>query len=92
MQAIWKDKVIADSDATIVIEGNHYFPPESVNRNYLEESNLRTTCHWKGDASYCNIIVNGEKNEDAAWYYPYPSEAAQNIKNYVAFWKGVEVK
>jgi uncharacterized protein (DUF427 family) len=91
MKAIWKDVVLAESDDTIVIEGNHYFPPDSVNKEYLKESNTHTTCPWKGEASYYNVVVNEAVNKDAAWYYPEPKEAAKQIKDYVAFWKGVEV-
>ena len=91
MKAIWKNVVLADSNDTIVVEGNHYFPPETVHKGYLQESTTHTTCPWKGQASYYNIVVNGEQNQDAAWYYPDPKVAANNIQNYVAFWKGVEV-
>lgn len=91
MKAIWRDEVIADSDRTIVVEGNHYFPPESVRRDRLRESPTHTTCPWKGLASYYDIVVGGETNKDAAWYYPEPKEAARQIRGYVAFWKGVEV-
>ena len=92
MKAIWNDTVLAESDDTIVVEGNHYFPPKSVNMNHFKPSDTHTTCHWKGKASYHNIVDNnGEENQDAAWFYPEPSQAAENIKNYIAFWKGVEV-
>lgn len=91
MKAEWKNQVIADSDNTIVVEGNHYFPPLSVKREFLQPSNTHTTCPWKGEASYYSVAVDGETNEDAAWYYPDPKEAAANIKNYVAFWRGVTV-
>jgi uncharacterized protein (DUF427 family) len=91
MKAVWNDKVLAESDETVVIEGNHYFPPESVNREYLRESDHHTRCPWKGLASYYDLVVDGEINENAAWYYPEPSEAAQEIKDHVAFWRGVEV-
>ena len=91
MKAIWHDVKIAQSDNTKVVEGNHYFPPNSVNREYLEESGHHTTCPWKGEASYYHVVAGGKKNENAAWYYPEPKEAAQRIKGYVAFWKGVEV-
>jgi uncharacterized protein (DUF427 family) len=73
------------------VEGNHYFPPESINPNYFRPSSTHTTCPWKGLASYYNVEVDGKVNQDAAWFYPEPKEAANNIKNYVAFWKGVEV-
>jgi uncharacterized protein (DUF427 family) len=91
MKAIWKDVVLAESDNTIVVEDNHYFPPDSVNRKYFKESATHTTCPWKGEASYYDVVVNNEANKDAAWYYPEPKEAAKQIKDYVAFWKGVEV-
>jgi uncharacterized protein (DUF427 family) len=91
MKAIWENVILAESNATIVVEGNHYFPPDSINKNYFKDSNTQTTCPWKGLASYYNIVVDGKVNQDAAWYYPDPKSAAGNIKNYVAFWKGVEV-
>jgi uncharacterized protein (DUF427 family) len=91
MKAVWKNTVLAESDQTVMVEGNHYFPPEAVNRQYLKPSDTHSTCPWKGQASYYHIEVGGEVNQDAAWYYPEPKDAAQNIKNYVAFWKGVEV-
>lgn len=92
VKAIWKNKIIAESDKYETVEGNYYFPPESVNREYLKESNTHSTCPWKGLASYYDVVVDGEVNKDAAWYYPEPKTAALKIKNYVAFWKGVEVK
>jgi uncharacterized protein (DUF427 family) len=91
-QAIWKGKVLADSAETRVVEGNHYFPPESVHREYFEESSHHTTCPWKGKASYLSVVVDGEKNENAAWFYPEPKDAAAEIKDHLAFWRGVEVK
>ena len=91
MKDIWNDKVIAESDETVFIEGNHYFPVASVNPAYLKDSQTQTVCHWKGTASYYNIEVDGMDNPDAAWYYPDPSDAAQPIKGHIAFWKGVEV-
>ncbi len=91
MKAIWKDTVLAESDSTIVVEGNHYFPPESINEEYLRESDTQSRCPWKGLASYYDVVVGDEVNEDAAWYYPEPKQAADHIKNYVAFWKGVTV-
>jgi uncharacterized protein (DUF427 family) len=91
MKAIWENIILAESNATIVVEGNHYFPRDSINKNYFKDSNTQSTCPWKGLASYYNIVVNGKVNQDAAWYYPDPKPAAGNIKNYVAFWKGVEV-
>lgn len=92
MKAIWNSTVLAESKATIVVEGNHYFPPDSVNREYLQASDTHTICPWKGEASYYHINVNAEVNEDAAWYYPDPKPAAQEIKDYVAFWHGVRIK
>ncbi|MDA2919289.1 DUF427 domain-containing protein [Desulfobacterota bacterium AH_259_B03_O07] len=91
MKAIWKDTILAESDDTIVVEGNHYFPAESIKKEYFQESETHTTCPWKGVASYYNIAVDGDVNRDGAWYYPQPKEAAQNITNYTAFWNGVEV-
>lgn len=91
MKAIWKDKILAESDETIIIEGNHYFPPGSIKRESFKDSDTHTTCPWKGEASYYHINVNGEINNDAAWFYPEPKEAAKEIRNYVAFWKGVDV-
>jgi uncharacterized protein (DUF427 family) len=91
MKAVWKDKVLAESDDTIVVENNHYFPPESIKKEYFEESPSHTTCPWKGKASYYNVKVDGDVNGDAAWYYPAPKEKAKEIKDYVAFWNGVEV-
>lgn len=91
MKSIWKDKILAESNETIIIEGNHYFPPDSIRKEYFQNSETHTTCPWKGEASYYNIVVNGEVNNDGAWYYPEPKDAAKEIRNYVAFWKGVEV-
>ncbi len=91
MKAIWNKRVIAESNETIVIEGNHYFPEDSVNKEYLENSESHTICPWKGEASYFNITVDGKTNEDAAWYYSQPKPMAKGIKNHVAFWQGVEV-
>lgn len=90
-QATWQGVVLAQSDETIEIEGNQYFPPDSVDRQYLEDSATHSTCPWKGDASYYTIVVNDNKNPDAAWYYPAPKEKAAQIKGYVAFWKGVSI-
>lgn len=91
MKAIWKDTIIADSDSTIVVEGNHYFPPESVNMEFLRSTNTHSTCSWKGIASYYDVIVGGNVNKDAAWYYPDPNPVAVEIKNHVAFWRGVQI-
>jgi uncharacterized protein (DUF427 family) len=90
-RAIWNDTVIAESDDTVVVEGNHYFPPEAVNSEYLKESKHTSFCLWKGTASYYSIEVDGELNRDAAWYYSEPKRAAGKIKNRIAFWRGVEV-
>jgi hypothetical protein len=83
--------VIAESEKTVVVEGNHYFPPESVNTQHLKPSRTTSRCPWKGLANYCSLIVDGKINEDAAWYYANPSDAATAIKGYIAFWKGVDV-
>ena len=91
MKAIWKDTVIAQSDATIVVEGNHYFPPDAVVNEHLQTSDTNSHCPWKGTASYYNVTVGDQVNADAAWYYPAPKEAAANIAGYVAFWRGVTV-
>jgi uncharacterized protein (DUF427 family) len=92
VQAIWKDTVLASSDKTIVVEGNHYFPPDDVNFDFFRESATETFCGWKGTASYYHVVVDSEINTDAAWYYSDPKEEAKNIIGYVAFWKGVKVK
>ena len=92
MKAIWNKTSLAESDVTVVVEGNHYFPPESIKLEYLQESATHTTCPWKGEASYYNIVVDGQVNKDAAWYYPNPKPAAAEIKNRVAFWRGVRVE
>lgn len=91
-RAIWNGAVIAESDATEVVEGNHYFPLASVRREYLRESAKHTVCGWKGTASYYDVVVDGQVNADAAWYYPEPKEAARKIAGYVAFWRGVRVE
>jgi uncharacterized protein (DUF427 family) len=90
-KAIWNKKILAESDRTVMVEGNHYFPPNAVHREYFTESSSHTICPWKGVASYYTITVDGQENYDAAWYYPSPSPAAKIIKNYVAFWRGVEI-
>ncbi len=92
MKAVWNGTVVAESDKTVVVEGNHYFPPETINRDYLQQSPTHTTCPWKGEASYYNVVVNGQENNDAAWYYPVPKEAAAEIKDHVAFWRGAKVE
>jgi uncharacterized protein (DUF427 family) len=91
MKAVWKGKVVAESDDTVVIEGNHYFPRQSLKPEYVSPSDTRTTCPWKGQASYLSLVVDGETNVDAVWYYPEPKDAAREIKGRVAFWKGVNV-
>lgn len=91
MKAIWNGKVIAESSDTIVIEGNHYFPADSVKKEYLKPSDTKTVCHWKGTASYYDLQVDGKTNDDAVWYYDKPSDLAKAIKDRVAFWKGVEI-
>lgn len=90
-KAIWNGKTIAESDRTVVVEGNHYFPRESVRDQYLRKSSTRTTCAWKGVASYYDVVVDGDVARDAAWYYPDASDAAKEIEGRVAFWRGVEV-
>ncbi len=91
MKAIWNNQVIAESDDTKIVENNHYFPPESIRSEYFVKSDTHTTCPWKGQASYYTLNVDGEENIDAAWYYPEVSELAKQIKDHVAFWKGVEI-
>ncbi len=91
MKASWNGVTIAQSDETLVLEGNHYFPPSAVDMNYLLPSATKTVCPWKGLASYYTINAGGELNQDACWYYPDPTAAAMNIKGYLAFWRGVEV-
>lgn len=89
--AKWNGKVIAESNDTIVIEGNHYFPPTTIKKEFFKDSSTHTNCPWKGEASYYTLDVDGQLNADAAWYYPTPSGLAEGFKNYVAFWKGVTV-
>lgn len=91
MKAIWNNEVIAESDNTVVVENNHYFPKESIKKEFFKDCATHTTCPWKGVASYYTLEVNGKQNPDAAWYYPEPKAAAANIANHVAFWKGVKV-
>jgi uncharacterized protein (DUF427 family) len=91
MHAIWQGSIIAESDETVVVENNHYFPADSVHMEYLKPSDTHTTCPWKGEASYYTLVVDGKENIDAAWYYPEPKDAACEIKGYIAFWRGVEV-
>ena len=91
MRAVWRDAVLAESDDTVVVEGNHYFPPDSIRGEFFRPSDNHTTCPWKGLASYYDVVVGGEVNRDAAWYYPLAKEAAKQIEGRVAFWKGVKV-
>ena len=91
-KAIWNGVVLAESNNCKVVEGNQYFPSDSVNRQFLQPSETHTTCPWKGLASYYTIVVDGKENKDAAWYYPSPKNAAQQIKDHVAFWRGVKVE
>lgn len=89
--ATWNGTTLAESNSTIVVEGNHYFPADSIKSEYFKDSTHHTTCSWKGEASYYTIEVNGQSNPNAAWYYPTPKDAANNITGYIAFWKGVQV-
>ncbi|MEO6915252.1 MAG: DUF427 domain-containing protein [Chitinophagaceae bacterium] len=91
MKAIWNSQVIAESTDTVVVEGNHYFPADAVRKEYLQSSDTHSTCPWKGLASYYSISVDGKINKDAAWFYSQPKDAAKEIKDHVAFWKGVQV-
>ena len=91
MRALWNSQVIAESDDTVVVEGNHYFPPEAIREEFFKPSSTTSVCPWKGTASYYSLDVDGQQNPDAAWYYPETKEAADHIKGRVAFWKGVEV-
>ncbi len=92
MKATWNGAVLAESDKTIVIEGNHYFPKDTINREYFQASSTHTTCPWKGEASYYDVVVDGQMNKDAAWYYPEAKPAADAVKDRVAFWRGVKVE
>lgn len=91
MKAVWNGQIIAESNETVVIEGNHYFPESSVKKEFLKPSHTETVCHWKGTANYYSLVVDGKENKDAVWYYAEPSQLAKGIKDCVAFWKGVEV-
>ena len=91
MKALWENTVVAQSNETIVVEGNHYFPPDSIDPACFAPSDTHTTCHWNGVASYYHVKVGGKVNADAAWFYPEPSTAANSIRNYIAFWRGVTV-
>ena len=90
-KAVWNATTLAESDDTKVVEGNHYFPPDSVNRDHFRDSDTHTECNWKGTANYYDVVVGDQVNHDAAWYYPQPKPDATEIKDYVAFWKGVEI-
>jgi uncharacterized protein (DUF427 family) len=92
VKAIWNGVVLAESDRTEVVEGNHYFPPETIERRYFAASETHTVCPWKGTASYYTVVVDGARNADAAWFYPQAKDEAKHIEGYVAFWKGVEVQ
>lgn len=92
VRAFWKGAMLAESDDTVVVAGNHYFPRDTVNRDYLRESSTHTTCSWKGEASYYDVVVDGAVNRDAAWYYPEPKQEARQIQDRIAFWKGIEVR
>jgi len=91
-KAIWNDIVLAESDTTVIIEGNHYFPPSSVKQEHLTESDNTSVCFWKGTAHYYDVKANGGVNRGAAWYYPEPTRAVSHIKDYIAFWKGIEIQ
>lgn len=91
-RAIWNGTVLAESDDTIIVENNHYFPPDAIAREHFEPSDQTTVCSWKGTANYYDVVVNGERNQAAAWYYAAPFDAAAEIKDYVAFWNGVSVE
>jgi uncharacterized protein (DUF427 family) len=92
MKAMWNGQLLAESDKTINVENNQYFPAETINKEFFKPSNTHTECHWKGTASYYNIVVEGKENKDAAWYYPNTKPMAKNIEGYIAFWKGVTVE
>ncbi|MCR4438959.1 MAG: DUF427 domain-containing protein [bacterium] len=92
MKATWNGVILAESDQTIVIEGNHYFPPDAIRREHFADNATHTTCPWKGIASYYDVVVDGKINAGAAWYYLQPKDAARQIENYVAFWRGVKVE
>ena len=92
MKATWKGEVLAESDNTVVVEGNHYFPADSIRREHFRENETHTVCPWKGLASYYTVTVDGEANADAAWYYPDPKPEAEQVRDRVAFWKGVKVE
>lgn len=90
--ATWNGQTLAESDNTVIVEGNHYFPMESLNREFFQASTDTSVCGWKGTAKYFNVVVDGKVNDNAAWYYPEPKSEAANIRDHVAFWRGVEVR
>jgi uncharacterized protein (DUF427 family) len=92
MKAIWNNQLVAESDDTVVVEGNHYFPSQSIKKDFFKESSTHSTCPWKGVANYYTLEVDGQSNQDAAWYYPETSELAKHIKGHIAFWKGVKIE
>lgn len=91
-KALWNDTIIAESDKTVVVEGNHYFPPAALKMEHFKPSETHTACGWKGVASYFDVVAGGQVNKDAAWVYPEPKDAAKEIAGYVAFWKGVKIE
>ncbi|MDQ2858744.1 MAG: DUF427 domain-containing protein [Candidatus Eremiobacteraeota bacterium] len=91
-KAVWNGATLAQSDRVVVVEGNQYFPPDALERSHFKDSATESVCPWKGTASYYTVVVNGEENRDAAWFYPAPKHAAKEIKDHVAFWKGVEIQ
>ena len=91
MKAIWNNQVLAESNETVVVDSNHYFPSSSIKKEFFRESDAKTYCHWKGEASYYDIVVDNEVNKEAAWYYPQTKEKAEHIRGMVAFWHGVQV-
>lgn len=91
MKAIWNNEILADASETVIVDGNHYFPPASLHKQFFKKSEKQTVCSWKGTANYYDIEVNGKSNKEAAWFYPEPKSAANNITGFVAFWKGVQI-
>lgn len=91
MKAVWNGTVLAESEETVVVEGNHYFPPQSIKSEYFQGSDSQSTCYWKGRANYYNVVVEGQVNRNAAWYYPTANQSAKSIEGYIAFWHGVRV-
>jgi uncharacterized protein (DUF427 family) len=91
MKASWNGQILAESDDTVIVEGNHYFPPDTINQEFFETSDHQSVCPWKGTANYYDVVVSGERNENAAWFYPETKDAANNIKGRIAFWHGVDV-